>query len=91
MAKDENNRQTTEQPNNGQNPPPLPDCLRVAKIRLNLVRFAQKLAKAEAMHKEIRSAAEREALEMQIKMRLFRESGEPALIAEVEKWEDENF
>ena len=91
MAEDENNAQTTEKPNDGPNPPPLPDFWRVTKIRLNLLKKARKLAKAEAMHKEIRSAAEREALEMRIKMRLFRESGEPSLIAEADKWAEDNF
>ena len=60
--------------------------LHVALLRVELLNKARKLAKAEAMRKRIYSAAEREANEIRIKMRLFANSGEPELVAEAEAW-----
>jgi len=59
---------------------------RVTGIRLKLVVKARKLAAREALVKLIDSPVEREALQTQIKMRLFYESGEPELMAEAQQW-----
>jgi len=60
------------------------------KLKLKLIAEAKKLARLEAMSQGL-DLAEKKELEIKIKMRLFRDSGNPILIAEFQKWWDENF
>ena len=80
-------------PNNQESSLPYPNFFQVLKLRMKLTVEARKMAELEAAERGIKSknSIEIEAIKRRILNELFRESGEPVLIAEVEKWEDENF
>ncbi len=78
-------------PNNQQSSLPYPNFFQVLKLRIELTVKARKMAELEAAERGIKSKDSIEAIKRRILNELFRESGEPVLIAEVEKWEDENF
>jgi len=78
-------------PNNQESSLPYSNFFQVLRLRIQLTVKARKMAELEAAERGIESKDSIEAIKRRILNELFRESGEPVLIAEVEQWEDRNF